>query len=218
MISARPTLLHIDSSPRGAASLSRQLTAEYAVQWKQAHPNGTILRRDLATSELPILTAEWISASFTPEASRTPAQRELLRISDTLIAEMNAADEYVIGLPMHNFTIAAALRLWVDQIVRVGKTFAYVDGLPTGLLRNKRATFFIATGGVYTPGSSMASCDFAGPYLRTIFGFIGVTETRFHTAGGAAAVTSGKIAPATFLHPHLESIRQHFSVSVASAR
>ena len=214
-MSAHPTLLHIDSSPRGEASLSRRLSGEYVAQWERANPNGTILRRDLTTSKLPVLTAEWIGASFTPEASRAPAQRELLRISDTLIAELNAANEYVIGLPMHNFTIAAALRLWIDQIVRVGKTFAYVDGLPSGLLRNKRTTFFITTGGVYTPGTSMAACDFAEPYLRTIFGFLGISETRFHIAGGAAAVTSGKMDAAAFLYPHLESIRHHFAPALA---
>ncbi|EDY22235.1 NAD(P)H dehydrogenase (quinone) [Chthoniobacter flavus Ellin428] len=215
-MTSRPTLLHIDSSPRRAMSISRQLTAEYVTQWKRANPEGAIRRRDLSGSDLPLLTGEWINASFTPEVSRTAEQRELLRISDTLVAELQAADEYVIGVPMHNFTIAASLRLWIDQIVRVGETFAYVDGLPTGLLKNKRATFVISTGGVYQPGTSLAACDFVEPYLRAIFGFMGVADLHAFTASGAAAVTSGRMDAATFLRPHFESIRQHF-VPMATA-
>lgn len=212
---SHPTLLHIDSSPRGAMSISRQLTAEYVGQWKRANPEGIVLRRDLSGGDLPLLTGEWIQASFTPEASRTAAQRQSLHISDTLVAELQTAGEYVIGVPMHNFTVAAGLRLWIDQIVRVGKTFAYVDGIPTGLLKNKRATFVITTGGVYQPGTPLAACDFVEPYLRAIFRFIGVTEIHTLTASGAVAVTSGKTDAATFLRPHLESIRRHFAPMTA---
>ena len=217
MISPRPTLLHIDSSPRGEASLSRQLTREYVVQWQRIHPDGAIIRRDLATSDLPIHTGEWINASFTPEGSRTSTQRAQLSTSDTLLDELFAADEYLIGVPMHNFSIATTLRLWIDQIIRVGKTFACVNGFPTGLLKHKRATFFITTGGTYQPGTPMAACDFAEPYLRAIFGFMGVTTMQFHTASGAAAVTSGKMDAASFLRPHLESIHQHFAAIPAAS-
>jgi FMN-dependent NADH-azoreductase len=202
-----PTLLHIDSSPLGEASISRRLSEEFVARWQHTNSDGAIIRRDLCASPLPMITAEWIRTAFVPEASRTSHQRELLSLSDALIDELLAADEYVIGVPMHNFTVASALRLWIDLIVRVGKTFAYVDGVPTGLLKNKKASFVVSTGGVYAPGTPMASCNFVEPYLRTIFAFIGVTDTRFHSAGGAAAVTSGKMERAVFLEPHLEAIR-----------
>jgi FMN-dependent NADH-azoreductase len=208
------TLLEIDSSPLDApASISRTLTTAYVERWKLAHPDGQVIRRDLATSHLPAITAEWIAASFTPAAALTPEQRETLTLSETLIAELAAADEYVIGVPMHNFTIATNLRLWIDQIVRAGKTFAYVNGTPAGLLKNKKAQFLIASGGVYGPGTAMASYNFVEPYLRTVFGFIGVTDAHFIAAGGAAALNHGKIDRQSFLAPFLETIRSQFQLA-----
>jgi len=206
-----PRLLHIDSSPLGKASISRELSAEFVANWKRTHPDGTIIRRDLAATSIPVVSAEWIAASFTPEASRTPAQRDELSISDTLIAELEAADECAIGIPMHNFTVAAPARLWIDQIVRAGRTFAFVEGSAAGLLKNKKATFLIASGGIYKLGSPMASFDFVEPYLRAIFGLMGVTDVHFLTAGGVAAIRFGKIDRTTFLQPHIAAIREQFA-------
>jgi FMN-dependent NADH-azoreductase len=111
--------------------------------------------------------------------------------------------------------VPAVLKLWIDQIVRAGRTFAYVDGVPTGLLTNKKATFLIASGGVYGEGTAMASFNFVEPYLRTIFGFVGVTEVSFLAAGGAAAVTYGKVDRESFLRPHLETIKGWFQPAAA---
>jgi FMN-dependent NADH-azoreductase len=208
-----PTLLHVDSSPLGGASISRHLSTEFVQNWKEANPDGKIITRDLTASQLTPVNAEWIGAAYTPEDSRTPAQRNLLALSDRLIAELQEADEYVFGVPMHNFGIPSVFKLWIDQIVRAGKTFAYVDGAPVGLLKNKKATFVVASGGAYDPGTIMASFNFVEPYLRTVFGFIGVTETGFLNAGGAAALNYGKIDRQTFLRPHVESIRSQFQAA-----
>ncbi len=205
-----PTLLHIDSSPTGPASISRHLTHEFVQNWKLANPAGQVLARDLTTAVLAPVNAAWIGAAYTPEDARTPAQREILAFSDTLIAELLSADEYVFGVPMHNFSIPSVLKLWIDQIFRAGKTFSYADGVPAGLVKNKRATFIIASAGVYDAGTAMASFNFVEPYLRTAFGFLGVTDTRFLTAGGAAALNYGQIDRQTFLEPHVESIRDQF--------
>jgi FMN-dependent NADH-azoreductase len=205
-----PTLLHIDSSPLGEASLSRHLSAEFVRNWTQAHPDGNVITRDLTTSGLTAITAEWIGASFTPPASRTEAQHTVLAISEALIAELRSADEYVFGLPMHNFTVPATLRLWIDQVVRAGETFSYTATGPVGLLTDKKATFVIASGGVYGPGTAMASLNFVEPYLRTLFGFIGIQDTHFLTAGGAADIMSGKIDREVFLQTHVEAIRAGF--------
>jgi FMN-dependent NADH-azoreductase len=89
---------------------------------------------------LPTIDAEWITAMQTPEEKRTPAQREALLLSDTLIAELKAADEYIFGVPMHNFTVPSVLRLWIDQVARAGKTFAYVNGAPQGCSKARRRT------------------------------------------------------------------------------
>src|SRR5258708_6849969 len=130
-------LLQIDSSPLGEASISRHLSNEFVQSWKQANPNGTVVTRDLTATKLFPVDAAWIGAAYTPEDSRTPAQREILALSETLIAELHSADEYVIGVPMHNFAVPSVLKLWIDQIARAGKTFSYVDGAPAGLLKNK---------------------------------------------------------------------------------
>lgn len=205
-----PTLLQIDSSPLGAASISRHLSSEFVQNWKQANPGGKIITRDLTATNLRPINAEWVGAAYTPEDDRTPAQRELLALSDTMIAELQAADEYVFGVPMHNFAVPSVFKLWIDQVARAGKTFSYADGAPKGLLLDKKATFLVASGGVYDPATVMASFNFVEPYLRTVFGFLGVTETSFINAGGAAALNYGKIDRQTFLQPHIESIRAQF--------
>ena len=197
----------------GDASISRHLSAEFVQNWQRAYPEGQVIRRDLTTSDLPLLTADWIGASRTPAESQTPAQREALAYSDTLIAELEAADEYILGVPMHNFTLASAFRLWIDQIARANKTFSYASGTPVGLLTGKTATFLIASGADYGPGSAMASYNFVEPYLRTMFGFLGVTDTHFHAAGGVQALAYGKVDRDTFFKPHLEAIRARFQTA-----
>ncbi len=144
-----PTLLHIDSSPLYGRSVSRELTAAFVTQWKASHPDGTVVDRDLNATAMPPITAEWVGAVYTPEEARTPQQKELLSLSDSLIAELEQADEYVFGVPMHNFGVPSVLKLWIDQIARVGRTFSYADGTPKGLIVGKKATFIIATGGIY---------------------------------------------------------------------
>ena len=205
-----PTLLHIDSSPLGEASISRHLSNEFIQSWKLANPDGKIITRDLTTTSIAPVTAAWVGAAYTPEDSRTPEQRQVLALSDTLIAELQSADEYVFGVPMHNFGVPSSIKLWIDQIARAGKTFSYVDGAPAGLLKGKRASFLITSGGVYDAGTAMASFNFVEPYLRTVFGFLGVTQTTFLNAGGTAALRYGQVDRQTFIQPHVESIRTQF--------
>jgi len=207
------TLLHLDASPLGSASITRHLTAEFVAHWKEANPRGEVIARDLTTSGLTAIDGDWIVAMSTPTADRTADQRDRLALSDTLITELRMADEYVIGAPMHNFTIAANLKLWIDQVVRVGETFAYTEAGRVGTLTDKKATFMVASGGVYGPGTAAESFNFVEPYLRTIFGFIGVTETTFHVAGGAAQLRTGAIDRETFLRPHVEAVHATFQTA-----
>ena len=204
-----PTLLHIDSSPLYGRSVSRQLTSAFVSEWNSSHPGGTVIDRDLTATSIPPVTADWVGAAYTPEAARTPQQKELLALSDKLLAELEQADEYVIGVPMHNFGVPSVLKLWIDQIARVGKTFSYADGgAPKGLLTGKKATFIIATGGVYDAQTQMASFNFVEPYLRSVFGFLGVKDTTFLTAGGTAALNRGLDRDA-FLAPHIQTVQAH---------
>jgi FMN-dependent NADH-azoreductase len=203
-----PTLLHIDSSPLYGRSVSRELTGAFVTQWKASHPDGQVIDRDLSATTIPPITAEWVGAIYTPADSRTPQQKDLLALSDSLIVELDQADEYVIGVPMHNFGVPSALKLWIDQIARVGRTFSYAGGTPKGLLVGKKATFIIATGGIYDAQTQMASFNFVEPYLRSVFGFLGVTNATFLTTGGTAALNQGQDREA-FLAPHLQAVQTH---------
>ena len=205
-----PTLLHIDSSPLGDASISRHLSDRFVEEWKAAHPGGQILRRDLTETNIAPLKASWIAAVHTPADTRTLEQKDLVSLSDTLIGELREAEEWVFGVPMHNFSVPSTLKLWIDQIARRGETFEYADGKGRGLLQGKKATFLIASGAVYDSGSAMAAMNFVEPYLRSMFGFLGVTDTTFIHAGGASALAFGQIDRPTFLQPHLDSIRMQF--------
>ncbi len=202
------TLLHIDSSPLYGRSVSRELTHELVAKWRDAHHGGVVIVRDLNAEPSTPVTAEWVGAAYTPAASRSPEQQALLAPSDTLLAELESADEYVIGVPMHNFGVPSVLKLWIDQICRVNRTFAYEEGKPKGLLLGKRATFIVASGGIYDAGTQMASCNFVEPYLKSVFGFLGVKDSTFLTAGGTSALNQGKDR-ASFLAPYIAAVQTH---------
>jgi FMN-dependent NADH-azoreductase len=202
------TLLRIDSSPLAqGVSFSRQLTAEFVEQWKRNHPGGKVITRDLAATSLSPVDAEWIGAAHTPKGDLTSHQREILALSNELIGELKAADEYVIGVSMHNFSIPAALKLWIDQVVRAGETFSYEGGAPAGMLQQKKATFLVASGGVYEKGSPAFAMNFIEPYLSSLFAFIGVTDINFISASGTARQRFG-VDRETILKPALASILQ----------
>jgi FMN-dependent NADH-azoreductase len=189
------TLLRIDSSALGdGASFSRELTGEYAGLWQNNHPGGTVITRDLAATELRPVNSAWIAA-----ARQGKGDPSVLALSDQLIAELQAADEYVIGVAMYNFSIPAVLKLWIDQVVRGGKTFSYEGGKPAGLLLGKKATILVASGGVYEQ-------NFIEPYLRALFGFIGVSDVRFLYASGTAKANFG-VGRDAILQPARASLR-----------
>jgi FMN-dependent NADH-azoreductase len=200
------TLLHLNTSPL-ASSVSRELTREFVSNWKASHPTGQVIDRDLAANPPKPLDQATIYATFTPEEARQPEQKDLIAYSEEAIAELEKADEYVIGVAMHNFSIPAVLKLWIDQVVRRGRTFSYGAEGPKGLLSGKKATVLVATGGVYDAGSPYAAFNFIDPYLRTILGFIGITDVKFVTAGGTAQLMSGTVDRGQFLQHHLEQVR-----------
>jgi FMN-dependent NADH-azoreductase len=201
-----PTLLHLDSSPL-ETSISRELGREFVKTWKTAHADSTVIYRDLAVAPPKPLDATWIFSSFMPEASRTAEQTAALAVSEELIGELERADEYVIGVAMHNFSIPSTLKLWIDQVSRAGRTFSYGESGPKGLLVNKKATLLIATGGAYEPGTPFGAFNFVEPYLRAVLGFLGVTELNVINVGGTAALMGGKVDRGQFLESSLEQVR-----------
>jgi len=171
-------LLRIDSSAR-RSSVSRQLTSKFVEEWQREHPEGEVIERDLATTALPMITDEWVQASFADPAVLTTAQKQALAVSDALVAELKAADTVVIGAPMYNFTIAAPLKAWIDQVVRKGVTVRFGAAGPEGLLKGKKTFVVTARGGAYRPQTPTEPFDYQEPYLRHVLRFIGLTDVTF---------------------------------------
>lgn len=166
-------ILRIDTSARRTGSVSRDLTDRVIARF----PEAKVTTRDLAPG-LPLIDETWVGANFTPAVDRTPDQRAVLALSDELIAEVEAADTLVIGLPIYNFGVPTTLKAWVDQVARAGVTFRYTENGPEGLLQGKRAIVIVASGGTRA-GSEI---DFATGYIRHVLGFVGITEVEFVTA------------------------------------
>jgi len=183
-----PHLLAVETSPRGALSVSRQLTRRFVADWQAAHPQGAVTVRDLAAAPLPALDGPWIEAALTPLPQQTPAMQARLRTSDQLVAELLQADHLLVATPVHNYNVPASLKAWVDHIVRKGLTLG-AEG--QGLLQGRRATVLIASGGVYTEGSPIRDRDIATQYLRLMLGVLGITDVQVVAGGGAKNVDLG---------------------------
>jgi FMN-dependent NADH-azoreductase len=190
-MTATATILHIDSSMRHSGSVTRALAAKLVDRLCAASPGARTLRRDLARG-VPLVDEAWIGANFTDPAERDDTQREALARSDELVAEIKAADILVIGLPIYNFGLPAALKAWIDMIARARETFRYTETGPQGLMTGKRALVVVASGGV--PVGSAA--DFATPYLRHALAFIGITDVEFIAADQLMADADAAIAGA----------------------
>lgn len=175
-------ILHLDSSPRGERSISRTLTKQFFDVWKQLHPNDEITYRDLGRYPVPPIDEAWIAAAFSPAEQLIPSLEAALIISDKLINELLAADIFVFGIPMYNYSVPANFKAYIDQIVRVRRTFIIgADGYQ-GLLKDKKALVITTRGGSYA-GEPL---DFQEPFLRAIFDFIGITDVTFINAENLA--------------------------------
>lgn len=170
-------LLRIDSSAR-VSSVTRKLTDTFAQSWRRQHPQGEVVERDLSLTPMPHITDDW-NATFGASERLTPPQRDYLSTSDMLIAEISAADVIVIGAPMYNFMISWALKAWIDQIVRLGRTVAYGPTGPRGLLQGKKVVVITSRGGSYLPEPTARNFDLQEFYLRRVLCFIGLTDITF---------------------------------------
>ena len=150
---------------------------------------------------MPLIDEAWIGANFTPAEERTQEQLEILAFSDELVAELKAADILVIGSPIYNFGVPAALKAWVDLVARARLTFRYTENGPEGLLKGKTAYVVIASGGV--PVDS--AVDFATPYLRQALRFVGITDIEIIAADqlnqrGDDSVDAARMQIAELIH------------------
>lgn len=175
-------LLHIDSSVLGPHSVSRQVSAAIVARLRQATPSLDIQYRDLTQTPLAHLSGSHLAA-----AQGAPAPAELapdLAASQAVLAEFLAADIVVIGAPMYNFTIPSQLKAWIDRILVAGKTFKYGANGPEGLVGNKRVIVAISRGGYYGADTPAAPLEHLESYLRSVFGFMGITNSEFISADG----------------------------------
>jgi FMN-dependent NADH-azoreductase len=183
------SLLAIEVSPRFEYSASRKLTGQFIGKWKAEHPDGQVVVRDLAKTNLPFVDLPWIGGAFTPPEQHSPESSTAINVSNELVSELMAADHIVIGTPMYNFMIPAALKAYIDHIVRAGVT---VNAKNEGQVKGKKVTVILASGGDYSPGAPFESYNFASPYLRAILGFIGLTDMNIVLAGQATSVGQGQ--------------------------
>lgn len=201
-----PTLLVIESSPRGDHSMSRGLTAMFVAQWLQKNPQGHVIERDLMESNLPFVTMPWLGAYFAPPEHHTPEMKDILRLSDELVEEILKADHIAIGTPVYNYNVPAVLKAYIDHIVRKGKTLGFAG---EGLVHGKACTILMASGGSYTEGSPIQDRDIATSYLKLILKVIGIEDVTVVAGGNAKSVDMGQTTRDAFL--------QTFAPQVAAA-
>jgi FMN-dependent NADH-azoreductase len=175
-------ILQINSSARVDGSHSTRLANELVERLRAANAGATLTVRDLARHPQPALDEAALGALFTPAEQRSPEQAARVALDDALIAEIQAADVVVLGVPMYNFGVSTQLKNWIDAIARARVTFNYTDKGPVGLLTNKKVYVALTRGGMYrnTPADTQV------PYLKTIFAFLGLTDVQFVYAEGLA--------------------------------
>ena len=175
-------ILQINSSARSAGANSTRLADAITARLKAANPAAVVELRDLAANPHPVLDEAALGALFTPAEQRTPEQAARVALDDALIAQVQAADAIVLGVPMYNFGVPVQLKTWIDAIARAGVTFRYTENGPEGLLKGKKVYVALARGGIYrdTPADSQV------PYLKGVLGFLGMTDVKYIHAEGLA--------------------------------
>jgi FMN-dependent NADH-azoreductase len=192
-------ILLVLGSPRDRASYSHQIGRRIVDDLKSRYPGARVVVRNLARDPLPDVSEPFTTGRGLGKDRRSVAEAKALALSDVLVGELLAADVLVLATPMHNFGVSASVKAWIDHIVRPGVTFSYSDKGPEGLATGKKAILVLARGGIYSEGP-MKQFDFQEPYLRTVLGFIGMTDIEVVRIEGVAlgedalrtAVTSAK--------------------------
>jgi FMN-dependent NADH-azoreductase len=186
-------LLHIDSSPLAANSVSRELTRRIVAQWQAAHPGTVVEHLDLAVNAPNHLDLDSLGFRLAPDAvGLSEVQKRENALSEQLVSQFLAADVVVVGAPMYNFSVPTQLKAWIDRIAQAGRTFKYTEKGPQGLAGGKTVIVASSRGGVYSTNPALAGLDHQESYLATVFGFLGVTDLRFVRAEGVAMGEAAK--------------------------
>ena len=195
-------LLQINTSIFSDRGQSSQLAQRFVTAWREGNPGAKVTVRDLAKEPVPHLDAAGFGAFLAKPEERTKEQQAAAAYSDTLIAELKAADVIVLGLPLYNFGLPSTLKAYFDQIGRSGSTFRYTAEGPVGLLTGKKAYVFAARGGLYkgTPKDTQTS------YVRDFLAFLGITDVEFVYAEGLAISEQSKSAGIAQAHEHIAGL------------
>ena len=182
-------ILQINTAARSEGANSTKLAAAISRRLKAKHPEALLEVRDLAANPHPVLDEAALGALFTPPDQRTPEQAARVALDDALIAQTQSADVIILGVPMYNFGVPVQLKTWIDAIARAGVTFRYTENGPEGLIKGKKVYLALARGGIYrdTPNDSQV------PYLKTVLGFLGMTDIECVYAEGLAMGEEGAV-------------------------
>lgn len=175
-------ILQINASARREGANSTRVANSIVARLQARHPEAKLTVRDLAVTPHPVLDEAALGALFTPADQRSPEQAARVALDDALIAEIQAHDTIVLGVPMYNFGVPTQLKTWIDAIARTGVTFRYTETGPQGLLQGKKVYVALARGGLYRDTAH----DSQVPYLKNVLGFLGMTDVRFVYAEGLA--------------------------------
>jgi FMN-dependent NADH-azoreductase len=199
-------LLHIDSSPLGGNSASRQLTARAVSQWQAVHPGTVVEHLDLAVDAPSHLDQDSLGFRLGPNAENlTDAQRRENAVSERLVSQFLAADVVVVGAPMYNFSIPTQLKAWIDRVAQAGRTFAYTEKGPKGLAGGKTVIVASSRGGMYSTNPALAAVEHQESYLKAVFGFFGITDVRIVRAEGLAMGEAAKQQALSAAQPQIEA-------------
>lgn len=187
-------LLHIDASILGGNSVSRQLTAQIVASWRAANPATEVSYLDLAVDTPSHLSAESLGFRLPAGTELSEVQQRENAVSEALVSQFLAADVVVIGAPLYNFSIPTQLKAWIDRIAQVGRTFKYTEKGPVGLAGGKTVIVASTRGGVYSTSDAGNAMEHQESFLKTVFGFLGVTDVRFVRAEGLAMGETAKAA------------------------
>lgn len=195
-------ILQVNSSARSDASHSSRLSSALVQRIRAENPGATLTMRDLSRTPHPPLDEFALGALFTGAEQRTGEQAARVKLDDALIAEIQAADVVVVGVPMYNFGIPSQLKNWIDAISRAQVTFRYTDKGPEGLLKGKKLYLALARGGMYrnTPNDPQV------PYLTMTFGFLGMTDMQFVYAEGLGMGPEAERQALASAHAQIEEV------------
>lgn len=174
------TILKLNASARSERSLTQRLSAHFVRNWLKHCPEDVVIERDVGKEPPPPVTEEWIACAFTSPAERSEEQAKILTLSDSLIAELKAADIILLGTPMYNYGMPSSLKAWFDQVIRVNSTFSF--DLDRGdfplepLLSNKTLVVLTSSGEFgFQAGGERAHMNHLVPHIKTCSFYLGVS-------------------------------------------